>query len=332
MCLLSIIIPNYNNGKFLPRCLDSILISDRKNFEVIVIDDGSMDGSISYLRDVTDVRVSCFFQENRGVSAARNVGIEKAKGRYVTFCDSDDYYDECGIDRLLGFLETHRPDGGLLVFDACIEETGADGTKTRKKWERGLPGTQHNGHIECGVVVEFLCGNSTANSAFNKIYDNTLLHAERIRFPEGIGIGEDGIFNLEYATYCYGNIYYVSRMLYVYCHGESEWNSGKIKKKVENLREIVSGLEIRNGFIRDYCVRNNMNERKRKKFISKLDAYGIEQLYHWAREIRKKAGKKEYKKFLEENPDIEKRIRRYIMKNVGVKRKMQAFCLFWSNL
>lgn len=332
MCLLSIIIPNYNNGKFLPRCLDSILISCRKDFEIIVIDDGSTDSSVSYLRNVSDVRVSCFFQENKGVSVARNVGIENAKGRYVTFCDSDDYYDEGGTDRLLGILKNHKPDGGLLVFDTCIEETGRDGTKTRKKWESGLPRTQHNGHTECGVVVEFLCGNSTANSVFNKVYDNALLHAERIRFPEGIGIGEDGIFNLEYTTYCYKEVYYVSQMLYVYCHGESEWNSGKMKKKIDNLREIVIGLEIRNGFIRDYCVRNNMNERKRKKFASKLDAYGIEQLYHWGRGIRKKEGEKEYKRFLEENPDIEKCMRRYIMKNVGIKRKIQAFCLFWSSL
>ncbi len=331
MCLLSIIIPNFNNGKFLPRCLNSILISGRKDFEVIVIDDGSTDGSTSYLSGVADERTSCFFQENKGVSAARNVGIENAKGKYVTFCDSDDYYDEGGIDRLLGLLETHVPDRGLFVFDACIEETRVDGTKTRKKWGQGLPGTRSDGHIDCGAVVKFLCGNSTANSAINKVYDNTLLNAEGIRFPEGITIGEDGIFNLEYAAKCSEAIA-VQDMIYVFCRAESEFSSFNLNVNPGVLKKLVEISKIREGVVKKYCKENGLDKKYAERLHFLLKESDMSSYYYWVKELNKKYGATKLRNYMRDNSEIRKIVRRYFWVLRGhfssPKRLAQAAILF----
>ncbi len=90
---ISIIVPIYNVEEYLSDCLDSILSQTFQNYEVICVDDGSTDkcGQIADKYALKDKRITVIHQENKGVSCARNVGIEKAAGKYITFCDSDDY-------------------------------------------------------------------------------------------------------------------------------------------------------------------------------------------------------------------------------------------------
>lgn len=91
--LISVIIPVYNVEKYLHRCLDSVIEQTYKNLEVILIDDGSTDHSGEICDDYAakDVRIHVIHQENQGVSAARNKGLDTAKGEYIAFVDSDDY-------------------------------------------------------------------------------------------------------------------------------------------------------------------------------------------------------------------------------------------------
>jgi len=92
---ISIIIPVYNSEKFLNRCLDSIVNQTIKDIEIICINDGSTDNSLSILNDYAknDKRISIINISNHGAGYARNKGLEKAKGDYIGFCDSDDYVD-----------------------------------------------------------------------------------------------------------------------------------------------------------------------------------------------------------------------------------------------
>lgn len=94
--LISIIVPVYNSEKTLCRCVDSILAQTYQNFELILIDDGSIDQSGKICDDYVrlDSRVRVFHKKNGGVSAARNVGLDNAKGTWLTFIDSDDYIQE----------------------------------------------------------------------------------------------------------------------------------------------------------------------------------------------------------------------------------------------
>lgn len=93
--LVSIIIPVYNVEKYLRTCLDSILNQTYKNIEVICVNDGSPDNSISILNEYAsrDKRVIVFDEPNKGVASARNLGIEKATGQLLTFADADDWWE-----------------------------------------------------------------------------------------------------------------------------------------------------------------------------------------------------------------------------------------------
>jgi glycosyltransferase involved in cell wall biosynthesis len=93
--LFSVIVPVYNVENYLKQCLDSILIQDFKNFELILVNDGSTDSSsiICTAYEARDTRISVIHKENGGLSEARNIGLLRAKGDYIIFTDSDDYWE-----------------------------------------------------------------------------------------------------------------------------------------------------------------------------------------------------------------------------------------------
>ena len=93
---ISVIAPVYNTEKYLPRCIDSILAQTFTDFELLLIDDGSKDNSGAVCDEYAskDERVRVFHKENGGVSSARNVGLDNAKGEWITFVDSDDWIAE----------------------------------------------------------------------------------------------------------------------------------------------------------------------------------------------------------------------------------------------
>ena len=173
MCLLSIIIPNYNNAKLLNRCLDSILHAKTQAIEVIVIDDGSTDDSIKCLQNYEDERLKYYRQENQGVSAARNKGLSYVSGIYVTFCDADDFYLENAIDDLVSIMEREKEDLDILAFNVFQEQLEKEGRRVCRKWPNALSEkicVTDSQRIDCGAYMRFVVQNSNMNSVFNKIY------------------------------------------------------------------------------------------------------------------------------------------------------------------
>ena len=142
MRLVSIIVPVYNAEKEIEKCLKSILNQTYKNIELIVINDGSTDGSLDVIKKniENDSRAKLFDIENRGVSAARNLGIKEATGEYFCFVDADDYIDETLIEKLITYTEKDYDiikykavsvdkDGNQLEFfkgNVFEEKNGAD--------------------------------------------------------------------------------------------------------------------------------------------------------------------------------------------------------------
>lgn len=123
---VSVVIPVYNRGKFVGETIQSVLAQSFRDFEIIAIDDGSTDNSLEVLRSFGD-RVSVLQHpngENRGQSAAINLGLRRARGKYIAILDSDDLWMPEKLEILVGFLESH-PDVGLVYSNGqWVDEEG----------------------------------------------------------------------------------------------------------------------------------------------------------------------------------------------------------------
>ena len=130
--MISVIVPVYNVEDYLDGCMESLIGQTYEDFEIIVINDGSTDGSAALCDKWAekDKRVKVFHQENRGLSAVRNRGLELAGGEYITWVDSDDYVDKIYLEKL---LEAYKSTGADMVMcsfytdtDGLVEHTGKD--------------------------------------------------------------------------------------------------------------------------------------------------------------------------------------------------------------
>lgn len=128
MCspLVSVIIPVYNREHCIKNTVYSVLENDYSNIEVICMDDGSSDNSLTQIKEIAqkDPRVKCFTQNNQGVSVARNNALKKAEGKYVLFLDSDDYIEKETIKTCVEYLEPNNAD--IICFNMLVKEQNGD--------------------------------------------------------------------------------------------------------------------------------------------------------------------------------------------------------------
>lgn len=185
--IISVIVPVYNAEKYLRRCIDSILAQTFTDFELLLIDDGSKDrsGEIcdGYARK--DKRVKVFHKENGGVSSARNLGLDNARGEWICFCDSDDIVTQTYLSDMIGavneesqfVLSNYRridAKGSVINLDYIVLE-------------------------DADMVRYFIDKKVFALSApYAKLYKTDVISEYHIRFPLGIQMGEDAIFIMRY--------------------------------------------------------------------------------------------------------------------------------------
>lgn len=188
-CLISVVIPVYNTKKFLKTCLESLRVQTFPKYEAILIDDGSVDGSSEICREYVrlDSRFQLIRQENAGVSVARNHALEKAKGTYIFFLDSDDVLPEDALEKLI------RADADL-VFGSIIEvdESGKPNGKSQILSNRVL---------SCQQALEVLFDESRwgyQGYLWNKLYKRSIIEKQNIRFDLSIKYNEDRLFIVEY--------------------------------------------------------------------------------------------------------------------------------------
>ena len=120
---VSIIVPVYNTGKYLRKCLDSLVKQDFSDYEIIVVNDGSRDNSAEIIAEYVSKydNVKGFLKENGGLSSARNYGIKKASGKYITFVDSDDYVEVNFLKELYEAITSDDSDIAVCEFSYVYE-------------------------------------------------------------------------------------------------------------------------------------------------------------------------------------------------------------------
>jgi glycosyltransferase involved in cell wall biosynthesis len=136
MPTVSIVVPAYNQCRYLGDAIRSAMTQTHANLEVIVVDDGSTDDTAAVCRSFTDTRVRYVWQENRGLSAARNTGIRESRGEFLTFLDSDDLFLPEKVALLLGAFE-RDPDLGLVAGQAVLIDQ--HGQRLGEVFDRPLP-------------------------------------------------------------------------------------------------------------------------------------------------------------------------------------------------
>lgn len=182
--LVSIIIPVYNLEKYILNCLNSIAAQTYKNLEVICIDDGSVDGSADIIRNfaASDDRIKYFYQENAGVSAARNRGLDMAAGEYIMFVDGDDYLHHQATEILLNCIR--KTDAEMVCAHFKITSDLHEKSKEIGDYEYHRADLPEIFKEKYGSVI----GKSSCAKLIKKDF------AKREKFPVGISNGEDGYY------------------------------------------------------------------------------------------------------------------------------------------
>ena len=207
--VLSVIVPVYNTKEHLPRCLDSILSQGFSDFELLLVDDGSTDGSGAICDDYSakDSRVRVFHKKNGGVSTARNVGLENADGQWLTFIDSDDWIEEDY------FQVPFDSEVDLLYQNRIFSDGKLDGNLSEQE-------------AKDSDFLPFLVKNANTNLFKMSVcffYRNSIVKDHGLRFVEGVRLGEDRLFIMDYYRFC-RSIQVLTNSRYVY-NVADQWDS-----------------------------------------------------------------------------------------------------------
>ncbi len=188
MPFISVVVPVYNAGKYLENSLESILFQTFSDFELILVDDGSTDnsGMICDEYEKKDTRVHVSHGENRGVSSARNIGLELAKGTSVVFIDADDLIDIDYIEKLTSVSS----DLVLSNFDDYWPSTGNRKVYPAKSGEFFITDEQD--------IISYLTGGYAPGFVWGKLFSLKIINDNRIRFDEKQKHSEDVLFIGEY--------------------------------------------------------------------------------------------------------------------------------------
>lgn len=253
--LISVIVPVHNGEKYLPGCLRSVLAQCHENLELIVVDDGSTDGTPSILADFSsrDPRIIRLLTNHEGASAARNAALAEARGEWIMFVDADDeLLSSCLLEAVAGCTGS--------AVDVVTFETGSDPTSIADARDAALL-ARHRCEAEQirrtgprPVLDSSYLGPSiideSFNTVWNKAYSSAAVARSGARFPVGIHLGEDLLFNLDFvraaATGCH-----LSLLGYYYRRD----NSGSVTKRFisgkhdelmlvnDSLQQLASDLD-----------------------------------------------------------------------------------------
>lgn len=211
---VSIIVPIYNSEKFLKKCLDSLINQTYKNIEIVCVNDGSKDNSLEILKDYKskDNRVVVIDKENEGVSIARNTGIQKATGEYITFVDSDDWVDEDFIEKLYTALKEQNVEvvRGNFYKNSNYETHDFVGNlkdlknktffTTEKKFSNSVINKIATGELPCYVVLLMA---SKENILKTPLFNSELKLMEDVVFYMNLLNNVESIYFLDTPIYHY---------------------------------------------------------------------------------------------------------------------------------
>lgn len=248
--MISFIVPVYNTESYIKKCIDSIINSGIKDFEIIIINDGSTDNSFNICREYEEKynNIILISQCNQGVSIARNEGLKVAKGEWIVFVDSDDYIfsnslSNINLDKEIQFYIFEYSNS-----DNIDEKFSSDAIEYDNK----------DNDILIDYIFNSLCiskGRQTnLSTPWAKIYKKEIIDKNNLSFIKELPIGEDVLFNLNYILKCNKSIY-IKRPIY---HVEEREGSASRKFNPNKIEHD----KIFNDYIKDLLVNSNKDRNK----------------------------------------------------------------------
>lgn len=259
---LSIIVPVYNAEAYLEETLDSLAAQTYPEFEVVLVDDGSGDGSgeICKARAAVDNRFRYYRQENKGPSAARNAGLSYATGDYVGFCDGDDRIDAAMYQTMANHMESHTAD--LALCDIYSER---DQRRFGFPWQDG---TVFRGTEIGESLVAAMVGNLSDNdkevplwgSVVRCLFRTNIIKENNIHFPEDLHFAEDLVFTLRYLQKAKAAVICDEAFYWYRCNPGSIMNSFYRYKKgmFQARKQLVNTVS---GLIQGFSCREELQKR-----------------------------------------------------------------------
>lgn len=240
MMTFSFIIPVYNCKAYLPACVDSIRAVNAADYEILLVDDGSTDGSGAVCDELADKfpEIRVIHQKNAGASAARNRGILEAMGELLLFIDSDDSIDSVALGKVLADPRCRESDLTIfgLTFDyyhhgRCYRQDPLffqlDGVMAQRDWG--------------GAFVQLFRDNSLS-PVWNKVFKREIIRANGLLLDTSMFLYEDFEFVLRYMRHC-DTIWNVPRAIYHYRQSEDEGNAGRRLKRIHSIPEFLKPIE-----------------------------------------------------------------------------------------
>lgn len=233
--LVSIIIPAYCVEAWIEKCLQSVTEQTYKVIEIIVIDDGSKDGTGTICDDMAkqDKRIRVIHQENQGVSEARNCGLRMAEGAYVCFVDGDDYLGKNYIELLYNTME-HE---GIQLAVCGYAEVFENGKIKRVvKDGAGIRGGEE-------ILEDLFFHDGIGRTLWNKMMDRNVIQKAQLRFSQDYMVGEDLLFLIQYLN-CINWVEIVGEIGYYYLWRNSSamqrqcWDNGYYENRSSWLRAV----------------------------------------------------------------------------------------------
>lgn len=204
---VSIVLPAYNAENNISKCLDSIIRQSFKDWELLIVNDGSSDktGEICKAYSLTDERIHYYEISNKGVSFARNYGISNSSGEYITFIDSDDSYEYTFLHELL-IKRTEFHDKLPVCNYYRVNGIGEKQANSVDLIEQIYPRSKTMKLFRFELI----------GIVWNKLYRSDVIKRNSIQFPESCSLGEDLLFNISYLTVGNEDFFYIDRCLYNY--------------------------------------------------------------------------------------------------------------------
>ncbi|MBU1047346.1 MAG: glycosyltransferase [Candidatus Omnitrophica bacterium] len=179
--LISVIVPTYNRAHFLKEAIESVLAQTYKNLEIIIVDDGSTDNTSKLVEKFTDKRIIYLHQDNKGVSVARNRGIQRAKGEYISFLDSDDIWLPQKLQKQLEVFKTSRFNPGVVYTGIQYMDHNGNPKKQKKL-------SKYRGNIFNKLLRKNIAGIGSTMLVKRECFDKCGLFDENLPSREDLDI------------------------------------------------------------------------------------------------------------------------------------------------